>query len=121
MAKAVRYEDIYPTASEELLKSLFLEKDIRDIEGPAAIVDRAAVKRNCHVMLESARKLELGFRAHVKTHKTTQVTRMQVGDNLPDDARIVVSTIAEAEQQLPLLAEYHKRGRKVNVRVFSRG
>ena len=90
-------------------------KDVRDVEGPVAVVDRSAVIHNCHVMLETVKKLGLAFRAHVKTHKTVEVTRYQVGDNSPDDVRIIVSTLAEAEQQFPLLTEYHAQGRNVNV------
>ena len=115
MSKAVRYEDLYPTPSPELLKTVFLDKDIRDVDGPAPILDRAAVKHNCRTMLETAKKLGLGFRAHVKTHKTVEVARLQVGDDVNDDANIVVSTLAEAEQQFSLLTEIHRQGRKVNV------
>lgn len=110
----MRNADLYPNPSEDV-KHLFLGKDIRELEGPAAIVDRAVVKRNCDAMLKTVKELGLGFRAHVKTHKAIEVTRLQVGDELPDDARLIVSTISEAEQQFPLLSEYQRKGRKVNV------
>ena len=116
MAQAIIQEALYPSPSLEVLKSAFLGKSLEDVEGPAAIVDRAAVVRNCQVMLEMVEKLNVGFRAHVKTHKTVEVARMQVGDASTRDARAVVSTIAEAEQLFPLFREYHSRGRKVNVR-----
>lgn len=105
----------YPPAPETLLKQSFVGKDLRDIDGPAAVLDIALIRRNCQLMHDAVDALKLDFRAHVKTHKTTQVTRLQVGDERQTDARIIVSTIQEAETQYVLLQEYQKRGRKVNV------
>ena len=42
---------------------------VQDLDSPVAILDIAAVKRNCDRMLESAKALDVRFRAHVKTHK----------------------------------------------------
>ena len=50
----------------------------------------------------------------MKTHKTTQLTRLQVGADCKD-VRLVVSTLVEAEQLVPLLLEYKNRGAAVNV------
>ncbi|KAL9089579.1 MAG: hypothetical protein Q9159_002457 [Coniocarpon cinnabarinum] len=115
MSRAVRYEDLYPVPSQELLRSIFVDRDVRDIEGPAPLLDKAVVRKNCHAMLETAKRLGIGFRAHVKTHKTTEVTRLQIGDNIKDEGNIIVSTLAEAEQQYQLLTELHKQGRRVNM------
>ena len=115
MSRSVRYEDLYPLPSQELLRGAFVGKDIRDVDGPAPILDRAVAARNCQVMLETAKRLGVGFRAHVKTHKTVEVMRMQVGDDIRESANIIVSTLAEAEQQYHLLGEWHKQGRRVNV------
>lgn len=60
---------LYPSPSAAALKLLYVAKQIKDAQAPAAIIDRAVVKRNCNLMLEAAQKLGVGFRAHVKTHK----------------------------------------------------
>lgn len=80
---------------------------------PTVVLDRAAVARNCEHMLQAAKALGIGWRAHIKTHKTTELTRLMVGTEGP--ARIVVSTLLEAERVLPLLREYQSQGRTVNV------
>ena len=36
---------------------------------PAAVLDRAAVQRNCSNMLAAVEAMQLGWRAHIKTHK----------------------------------------------------
>ncbi|KAI6356035.1 hypothetical protein MCOR25_007989 [Pyricularia grisea] len=91
-------------------------QSLSSLPTPAAVLDVAAVRRNCARMLSCARDLGLHWRAHVKTHKTAEVTRLQVGnDNDDGPARIVVSTLEEAEFLLPLLREYRDRGRAVNV------
>jgi hypothetical protein len=35
------------------------------------VLDAAVVRRNCKLMLDTARELGVGFRAHVKTHKVS--------------------------------------------------
>lgn len=44
-------------------------QNVTDVSKPAAILDVAKVRRHCTSMLEAARGLGVGFRAHVKTHK----------------------------------------------------
>jgi D-serine ammonia-lyase len=50
----------------------------------------------------------------VKTHKTVQLTRLQVGSDA-QDVRLVVSTLREAEELVPALLEYRSRGAAVNL------
>ena len=59
----------YPIASEDELKSLYVGKSLHDIIAPVAIIDRSIATKNCDLMLEAAEKLNVGFRAHIKTHK----------------------------------------------------
>lgn len=47
--------------------------------------------------------------------QTTELTRLQVGDNETSPVNIVVSTLVEAENIIPLLEEYKSKGREVNV------
>lgn len=58
-----------PSPSEPALRNLYVGKSLGQVNAPAAILDRAIVKRNCGQMLDACRSLRVGFRAHVKTHK----------------------------------------------------
>ncbi|KAK5710363.1 hypothetical protein LTR17_018960 [Elasticomyces elasticus] len=105
---------LYPSASEAALKLQFLGKEIAEVQAPAAFIDLAVVKRNCRLMLETTSKLGVGFRAHVKTHKTTQLTKLQVGSDT-QSIKLVASTVAEIENLLPWLLECIAQGKDVNI------
>lgn len=47
--------------------------------------------------------------------KTTELTRLQVGDAATTPVNIIVSTVVEAEKIVPLLKEYQTKGREANV------
>ena len=49
--------------------------------------------------------------------QTTELTRLQVGGGL-GPVNIIVSTLIEAENVVPLLLEYKAAGRAVNVSSF---
>ena len=104
----------YPLSPEEQLKSKYVGLDVKQLPTPAAIIDVAKVKTNCKLMLDAVETLQLSFRAHVKTHKCSQLTRLQLGDSRKD-VRLIASTIAEAEQMVPLLKEYKAADAKVNL------
>ncbi len=59
----------YAASPREALVAEYVGKSIRDVPTPAAIINVAAVRRNCSRMLEACKSLNLGWRAHVKTHK----------------------------------------------------
>jgi D-serine deaminase-like pyridoxal phosphate-dependent protein len=65
-----------------------------DLTTPAFLVDKSVVQRNCESMREKAKRSNVLFRPHVKTHKVTEIGRMQHGG---DRGPITVSTMAEAE------------------------
>lgn len=113
---------LYPIPSKTALKQHFQGKNIANIDSPVAILDIAVIKKNCSTMLQTAQDLSLSFRAHVKTHKTVEVTRLQIGDKDAgrSGVKVVVSTIAEAEMLFPLLMEYQRRGTRVSVGRFCR-
>ncbi|KAL0930320.1 D-serine dehydratase 1 [Colletotrichum truncatum] len=114
----------------EELRNFYVGKDLRSIPLPAVVLDVAKVERHCQSMLNAAIALSVDFRAHVKTHKvsipilmldhkawfveTREIARLQVGAD-SNDARFIVSTIAEIEHLLPLLRELSHAGRQVNV------
>ncbi|KIW02913.1 uncharacterized protein PV09_05961 [Verruconis gallopava] len=106
---------LYQGASnhEALLKTQYLNAKLADLPAPAAIVDAATVKRNCKLMLDTANALGVQFRAHIKTHKTVQGSKLQIGDHGP--VRLVVSTVAELEHIFAWLKECVEAGREVNV------
>ncbi|KAF2229121.1 hypothetical protein EV356DRAFT_475929, partial [Viridothelium virens] len=104
---------LYPNTTEAAVKQQFIGCHLKDINPPAAVIDAAVVRRNCGTMLEAVKHLDIGFRAHVKTHKTTQITQLQVGDT--KQVNLVVSTVAEAEQLLPFLLESKGRGKSVSM------
>jgi len=103
----------YPLAEKKALQKQFVGKSLKDVATPAAVLDLTKIKNNCNRMLAAVKSLEFGWRAHIKTHKTTELTKLQVGEHGP--VNIIVSTIAEAEHVTPLLLEYKSGGRAVNM------
>ncbi|KAI5865907.1 putative serine dehydratase domain-containing protein [Durotheca rogersii] len=101
--------------SKDSLRAQFVGKSLYEVPTPAAVLDLAKVEENCNMMIEAARRLQLSWRAHVKTHKTEELTRLQVRDASPSPVNLIVSTIVEAEKVVPLLKEYQEKGRQVNV------
>ncbi|KAI1433863.1 putative serine dehydratase domain-containing protein [Xylaria sp. CBS 124048] len=101
--------------SKEQLRAQFVGKTLHHAPTPSVVLDLAKVEKNCNLMLEAAQKLQLHWRAHIKTHKTSELTRLQVGDNDSTPVNIVVSTLTEGEHVLPLLKEYQQKGRQVNM------
>ncbi|KAK0934494.1 hypothetical protein LTR29_013904 [Friedmanniomyces endolithicus] len=114
MASTMPAPLLYPRPSEAALKLQFLGKKIQDVPAPAAIIDLAVVNRNCRLMLETADQLEVAFRAHVKTHKTTQLARLQVGRD-SRSVKLVASTVSEIENLLPWLLECKAEEKEINV------
>ena len=104
----------YPLSPLNTARKSYVGQTLQDVPTPAAIIDLAKVRNNCDLMLDAVKKLGVKFRAHVKTHKTLEVTRLQVGAECKD-VRLIVSTVIEAEHLVPLLLEYRSKGAKVNV------
>ncbi|THY20092.1 hypothetical protein D6D01_06894 [Aureobasidium pullulans] len=82
----------YPSPPKAALQLQYVGKNVKDIPAPAAVLDLAPIRRNCKAMLEATKALGLGFRAHVKTHKTTELTQYQMGHQ-SRDIRLIASTI----------------------------
>src|SRR5258708_4336227 len=70
------------------------ESMVNRLTTPAFLVERTTVRRNCDRMRAKALESGVGFRPHVKTHKTVEIGRMQHGGAV---GPITVSTLAEAE------------------------
>jgi D-serine deaminase-like pyridoxal phosphate-dependent protein len=108
--------------------------NLADLTTPCALVERARVERNTTRMRERAAALGVQLRPHVKTHKTQQGARLQLGAS---SGPIAVSTLAEAHQfaewgfddityavpialgRLPELLELHERGCQLAVLLDS--
>ncbi|KAH9903750.1 putative serine dehydratase domain-containing protein [Xylariomycetidae sp. FL2044] len=106
---------LFPCPPKDRLSELYVGKDIRDVPTPAAILDVAVVKRNCERMLDACDSLNLQWRAHLKTHKTAEVAKLQVGDDVNRPVNLIISTLEEAEFVLPMLRQYRAQGRAVNI------
>ncbi|KAG5920955.1 hypothetical protein E4U42_006019 [Claviceps africana] len=106
---------LYPSSPRQVLAELYLGQSLGDVPTPAAVINVAAVRRNCERMLQTCDRLGLGWRAHVKTHKTVEITQLQVGKDASRPVKLIVSTLAEAEFLLPMLRDHRDQGRKVNV------
>lgn len=104
----------FPLTSQDDLKATYTGKLLQDMPIPSAILDLAKVKKNCALMLDAVKELDVDFRAHVKTHKTGELVRYQVGHS-SKDVRLICSTLAELEQLSPVLKDYQRQGAKVNV------
>lgn len=103
----------YPLPSHASLQLQYVGKKLENLLTPAAIIDRAVVRTNCNAMLDVCGKLGVGFRAHVKSHKTLELAKLQVGSKGP--ANFIVSTLAEGENLLPFLLACQENGRESSV------
>ena len=67
---------------------------IADIDTPALLVDRPRLEHNVATFAQVAKAAGVAFRPHVKTHKTIEIARMQLGAGA---VGITVAKLSEAE------------------------
>ncbi|KAF2785568.1 hypothetical protein K505DRAFT_261812 [Melanomma pulvis-pyrius CBS 109.77] len=103
----------YPHPPLSSLHLQYLDQPLATLPTPTLVLDRAIVRRNSAAMLAVCAALGVGFRAHVKSHKTLELARMQVGESGP--AHFVTSTLIEAESLLPFVLECVGRGRACSI------
>ncbi|KAG6368432.1 hypothetical protein INS49_002639 [Diaporthe citri] len=101
--------------SKTALQERFVGKTLHEVPTPSIVLDLAKLEVNCQRMIDAADKNGIGWRAHIKTHKTEELTRLQVGENSNTPANIIVSTVLEAENIASVLKDFQNKGRKVNV------
>ncbi|OTB02570.1 hypothetical protein M426DRAFT_61890 [Hypoxylon sp. CI-4A] len=101
-------------AKKTKLEQLYVGKDINDIPKPAVVLDVAKARQHCSTMLAATKALGVGFRPHIKTHKTIELAKLQIGDGTTD-VKLVVSTVAEIEHILPLAKSLQADGRNINI------
>lgn len=95
------------------MASQYVGKRLEDLPTPAIVLDRSKIKKNCAAMLQVCQQLDVGFRAHVKSHKTLSLSKLQVGETGP--ANFIVSTVIEAENLFDYVLECQKNGREASV------
>lgn len=61
----------YP--SKDLLRAKYVGKNLFQVATPSIVLDLAKLEANCNLMLEAAQRLDLSWRAHIKTHKVRKV------------------------------------------------
>lgn len=61
---------LLPSVDE--LRQYYVGKDINEVPKPAAVLDRAKMRRHCQSLLSAVDALGVDFRAHIKTHKARQ-------------------------------------------------
>lgn len=59
--------------SQNDLRQFYIGKDVGDVPKPAAVLDVGLIRRHCGTMLDTINKLNVGFRAHIKSHKVQLV------------------------------------------------
>jgi hypothetical protein len=59
----------YPLPPQASLATQYIGQKLQDLPTPAVVLDRSIIRRNCDAMLNVCKKLGVGFRAHVKSHK----------------------------------------------------
>ncbi|GKT45192.1 D-serine dehydratase [Colletotrichum spaethianum] len=98
----------------EDLREFYIGKYAQSVPKPAAVLDAAKIRRHCQSMLDAVDALGVSFRAHLKTHKTREVARLQAGEEC-QHVNFIVSTVAEIDFMLPVFEEYKQAGRSVNI------
>ncbi|KAF9270101.1 hypothetical protein L218DRAFT_1071590 [Marasmius fiardii PR-910] len=81
---------------KDKLVEQFVGKNLNELRTPAMIIDRGVFASNCEKMHEKALSWGTGFRAHLKTHKTAEGTRLQLSSKAGTTKAVVVSTLMEA-------------------------
>ncbi|KAI6162160.1 hypothetical protein EDD17DRAFT_1580264 [Pisolithus thermaeus] len=81
---------------KDALVKEFVGKPLDILRTPAFVVDRTAFKENCAKIHQNARDWGASFRAHLKTHKTVEGTRLQLDSGSVKTSGVVVSTMMEA-------------------------
>ncbi|KAK6222704.1 hypothetical protein LQW54_000885 [Pestalotiopsis sp. IQ-011] len=79
----------------------FIGKTVSELPTPSLVVSLPTVKRNIDAVHKDVEELGIGFRPHVKTLKTTEITKMMLGSSGKYKG-IIASTLAEIRGALPL-------------------
>ncbi|KAH8724651.1 putative serine dehydratase domain-containing protein [Phaeosphaeriaceae sp. PMI808] len=103
----------YPVPSKASLTARYVGQKLSALPTPNVILDRAKIMKNCTTILQVCEDLGIGFRAHIKSHKTLELSQLQVGTK--GLANFIVSTVIEAENLLPLVRDYQGNKRQSSI------
>ncbi|RSL65265.1 hypothetical protein CEP54_004326 [Fusarium duplospermum] len=81
----------------------YIGKPISELPTPSLVINLPVLKQNIDTLHRDVEKLGIGFRPHVKTLKSLEVTRMMLAGG--KYRGIVASTIPEIKGALPLVKE----------------
>ncbi|KAF1985539.1 hypothetical protein K402DRAFT_394518 [Aulographum hederae CBS 113979] len=84
---------------KEELVDRFIGRPAASLTTPSLIISKPVLERNCRRLLQDVDALGVGFRAHVKTLKCTEITRLMLGRH----KHVVVSTLRELRGLLPMV------------------
>ncbi|WBW71328.1 D-serine ammonia-lyase [Schizosaccharomyces osmophilus] len=93
----------YLQVDKKQLKEAYVGKSIQQVPTPGFVIDKSIFRNNCNRMLDRASSIGVSFRPHVKTHKTSEGTLLQLGKERTK--AVVVSTVMEAFSLVPLIQE----------------
>ncbi|EWZ38176.1 hypothetical protein FOZG_09888 [Fusarium oxysporum Fo47] len=81
----------------------YIGKHVSELPTPSLVVNLPVLKTNVETLHRDVEKLGIGFRPHVKTLKSLEVTRLMMADG--KYRGIIASTIPEIKGALPLVKE----------------
>ncbi|KAH7058639.1 putative serine dehydratase domain-containing protein [Macrophomina phaseolina] len=87
--------------SPDYLKS-FIGRPAIEVPTPSIVLSKPVIEKNCKRLHDDVKSLGIGFRPHVKTLKSEEVTRLMLGDVARS---CVASTLREIRGLLPLAEE----------------
>ncbi|EOD47010.1 putative alanine racemase protein [Neofusicoccum parvum UCRNP2] len=87
--------------AQDYLKS-FIGRPAIDLPTPALVLSKPVIEKNCQKLHDDVKSLGIGFRPHVKTLKSEEVTRLMLGGV---SKGCVASTLREIRGLIPLAKE----------------
>ncbi|KAF4966242.1 hypothetical protein FSARC_6041 [Fusarium sarcochroum] len=81
----------------------YIGKSISELPTPSLVINLPVLKKNIDTLHRDVEKLDIGFRPHVKTLKSLEVTRLMLAGGKYKG--IIASTIPEIQGALPLVKE----------------
>ncbi|KAL1671351.1 putative serine dehydratase domain-containing protein [Schizophyllum commune] len=88
--------DLLALPDKERLVAEYGGKRLNEVRTPAFVIDRKVFADNCAKMHTRAKDWDASFRAHLKTHKTAEGSKLQMVSSADKTSAVVVSTLMEA-------------------------
>ncbi|KAI5890480.1 uncharacterized protein SCHCODRAFT_02631982 [Schizophyllum commune H4-8] len=88
--------DLLALPDKERLVAEYGGKGLNEVRTPAFVIDRKVFADNCAKMHIRAKDWDASFRAHLKTHKTAEGSKLQMVSRADKTSAVVVSTLMEA-------------------------